>query len=109
MEAKGLIPWDQACESDSRLTEFAEEEAELEEEERREEREAELQRAIDPPPRIHQRLRIQPGPRSSQRPAVPAEDEEGLPDDCQVPLDATQFEGRLESDNTYVLTLIAPS
>jgi hypothetical protein len=107
MEAKGLIPWGDACESDSTLIEFAEEEAELEEEERREEREAELQWGVEMPPRIPCR------PFPSQTLAIPAEDEEAheesLPGDCQIPLDATQFEGRLEGDNTYVLTLIGRS
>jgi hypothetical protein len=86
------------------LAEIPEEEAELEEEEIREEREAALHMAADQPPRIH------PGARSSpnfgRKSAIQAEEEDRLPEDCQVPLDEDRFQGRLESDNTYVHALI---
>jgi hypothetical protein len=105
MEERGFIPWDHACELDPSLAEFPEEEAELEEEE---EREAELHMAADQPLRIHFGARSSPkfGPNFGLRPAIQAEDEDRLPGDCQVPLDEDRFQGRLESDNTYVVTLI---
>jgi hypothetical protein len=102
----GIIPWERACELDPTLSQFAEEEAELEEEERREEaREADLQRAAFQPGHIERQQR----PRPAHTATSPAHDKNTLPEEFQVALDATQVNEHMENDNIYVLTVICPS